>query len=73
MARKSEYPSGEIVWVEYYSGAGVLLYGVTSKPARDMYYLYEHTGNGCVKVGKDKDAGALVKRFGVLEKMRGAC
>ena len=63
------YPKGEVLWVEYYNSRGELLFGVTSKAARDFYYLYENVGGKMVKRGRDKDPSVLAERFDVKQKM----
>lgn len=46
-------PKGEIIWEQFYSG-GKLMYVVTSKPARDTYYLYRNESGVLRKIGKAK-------------------
>ena len=65
-----KYPTGEIVWTGYYNSSGKLLYIITSKAARDYYYLYENLDGTLKKLGREKDPSALVKRYGVLDRMR---
>lgn len=48
------YPKGEIVWVGHYDKAGNLRYIITSKPARDYYFIYELKDGKFVKLGKNK-------------------
>lgn len=55
-------PKGEIVWVSHYSEDHELRYIITSKPLRDMYYLYEVNGNEIKIVAKDRNPLNL-KRF----------
>ena len=35
-----KYPKNETVWMTYYDSAGTLQFFMTSKAARDYYYLY---------------------------------
>lgn len=46
------FPKGETVWERIYSSSHELRYIVTSKPARDFYFLYELTPAGFKKLGK---------------------
>lgn len=65
-------PKGEIVWVGYYNKDGECLFILTSKPARDFYFLYEVSQDGSVKkLGKAKTPPELEKKFDVYSKMRG--
>ncbi len=64
------YPKGEIVWAGYYNRAGDLLYIITSKEARDQYYLYECNGDTFQRIGRAKSPPELVERFHIYEKMR---
>lgn len=64
-------PKGEIVWVSYYNTDGEPVYVLTSKPARDYYFLYEVLPDGKLnKLGKAKTPPELEKKFGVYERMR---
>lgn len=63
-------PKGERVWTGYYNRKGELLFVITSKEARDWYFLYEREGEGFKKLGKAKSPPELEKKFHVKEKMR---
>lgn len=67
---KINFPRGERVWAGYYNGHGELLFIVTSKEARDMYFLYELTEGNFKKLGKAKEPPELIKKFRVEELMR---
>ena len=67
---KVKYPPGEIVWAGYYNKKGELLFIVTSKAAREWYYLYEYIDGSFKKSGREKEPSILVKRYEVSEKMR---
>lgn len=58
-------PKGEIVWTGYYDRDGNLRYVITSKEARDCYFLYEAKGDALAKLGKAKEPTELVKKYGV--------
>lgn len=66
---KNEFGAGETCWVRYYTAEKEPIFAVTSKAARDAYYLYEYKDGTAVKIGKDKDAGELVRKHGVQNKM----
>ena len=61
-----KYPSGEIIWTGYYDAKGEIRFIVTSKTARDWYYLYEAKDGEFWKLGRDKDPSVLVKKYNVL-------
>ena len=64
-------PKGEIAWVGYYNTNGEPVCILTSKPARDYYFLYEVLPDGRLnKLGKAKTPPELEKKFGVYERMR---
>ena len=67
--REPKLPKGEIVWVEYKNASGKTLFILTSKEARDVYYLYELRGDSYVKLGKAKEPPELEKKFRVRELM----
>lgn len=58
-----KHPKGEIVWVSYYDNDHNLKYIVTSKPARDYYFLYELKGGKFVKLGKHRNPIALEDKY----------
>lgn len=58
------YPKGERVWLLARDAAGATLYIITSKPSRDMYYLYTPTPDGgWRRWDKDPSAGKLADKF----------
>lgn len=64
-------PRGERCWAGYYNAAGKALFAITSKEARDAYFLYDLRGDAPQKVGKAKEPPELIKRFHVHEIMQG--
>lgn len=56
-------PRGEIVWVSHYDRTNNLRYIITSKPARDYYFLYELKDGRLVKLGKNKSPRALEDKY----------
>lgn len=65
-------PKGEIAWVGYYNADGEPVCILTSKPARDYYFLYEVLQDGRLnKLGKAKTPPELEKKFNVYGRMRG--
>lgn len=71
-----KYPKGEHVWVGYYSRDGDLLFILTSKEARDWYYLYELKDGAFHKLGKAREPPELEQKFGVYDAVcaaTGAC
>lgn len=63
-------PRGEHAWTGYYDRAGRLLFVITSKEARDFYFLYRVEGETYTKLGKSKNPLELVEKHGVLEAIR---
>lgn len=64
-------PKGEIAWVGYYHTDGEPVCILTSKPARDYYFLYEVLPDGKLnKLGTAKTPPELEKKFGIYERMR---
>lgn len=61
-----KYPKGEIAWTGYYDRDGNLRFVITSKEARDCYFLYEAKGDELTKLGKAKEPPELIKKFGVM-------
>lgn len=68
---KIEYPKGETVWVSYYSGHGGhdLRYIITSKAARDYYFLYEYTDGMFKKLGRAKSPTILEDKFEIRKNL----
>lgn len=60
---RHKYPRGEIVWISHYDKDNNLRYITTSKPTRDLYFLYELTDDGFVKLGKDKNPTVLEEKY----------
>ena len=59
-----KYPKGETVWVTYHRPDGFPTFFVTSKPARDYYYLYEVSPEGIVKkLGKARTPVELEEKY----------
>ena len=64
-------PKGEIVWVRYCNTGGEPVCIITSKPARDFYFLYDVKPDGSLqKVGKARSPTELEDKFDVRSKMR---
>ena len=67
-----QYPKGETVWVGYYNKSGECIFILTSKPARDFYFLYEVNSDGSIKkLGKAKEPPELERKFNVHGRMSG--
>ena len=66
-----KYPVNETVWAGYYNRSGDLRYIITSKSARDWYFLYEVVDGAFKKIGKEKEPPMLVKKHGVMEGLNG--
>lgn len=58
-----KFPKGEIVWTGHYDQNGVLRYIITSKSARDTYFLYEAADGKFIRLGKDKNPQVLEKKY----------
>lgn len=65
--QKYNYPKGEIVWVTYLNCDGRPRFIITSRPARDFYYLYEADNGTFQKLGKSKSPLELEQKFQVKE------
>jgi len=50
-----KYPKDEIIWVTKLNEEGIIEYIITSKQARDMYFLYAFDGTKFIKKGKNKN------------------
>ena len=68
--KEPKLPKGEIVWVDYKDYLGRTLFILTSKEARDMYFLYELKDGVYVKLGKAKEPPELENKFNVRERMK---
>jgi len=65
-----KYPSGETVWVRYIDKNGETICIITSKEARDWYYLYDLEDGKFVRRGKAKEPPELVEKFNVMDRVR---
>lgn len=63
-------PKGERVWVNYYSGGHELMFIMTSKEARDFYFLYELVDGKFKKLGKARSPNELEEKFEVDKRLR---
>lgn len=63
------YPKGERVWVGYYNRNHELLFIMTSKEARDYYFLYEVVDGKFKKLNRAKSPKELEKKFEVSKRM----
>lgn len=61
------YLRGETVWTGYYNRKRELLFVVTSKPARDYYYLYGVENGELKKLGRAKTPTELETKYHVNE------
>ena len=59
-------PSSDIVWVTRYDSKGSPMYSITSKAARDTYYLYKIENGKSVKVGQGKSPPELLAKHGLV-------
>lgn len=58
------YPKGETVWVTYHRPDGSPSFFITSKPARDCYYLYGVSPDGTLsKLGRAKTPVELEEKY----------
>jgi len=67
-----KYPAGEITWVRYLNKSGDTICIITSKPARDCYFLYDLVDGKFVKRGKAKEPPELTEKFNVYKRMKTA-
>lgn len=64
------YPKNEIVWVNYVNVNGEVSFILTSKQARDFYYLYEVLEDGkTYRLGRAKEPPELESKFNVFERL----
>ena len=63
--------NGERVWTAYLDKKGQIRYIVTSKMARDYYYLYECAENGLNKLGRAQSPKELEERYNVEKTIQG--
>lgn len=67
---KIKVPKGEEEWVRYNNTKGEVVCLLTSKPARDFYFLYEvRPDGGLTKLGKARTPTALEEKFDVVSRM----
>ena len=64
-----KYPRGEDVCVTCYDKDSNPLFLITEKTLQELYFIYEFTGDGLVKLGKGKSPSELEKKFNVRERM----
>ena len=65
-------PKGERLWVSYFNGRGELAFILTSKEARDFYFLYEVSeGHTLKKLGKSRSPTELERKFSVNDRLSG--
>lgn len=69
---ETKYPANEIAWVRYANSKGETICIITSKEARDWYYLYDLVDGKFVKRGRAKEPPELVEKFNVRERMKTA-
>lgn len=62
MEDQIKIPKGEIVWERIYFG-GKLCYVITSKSARDYYYIYRNESGCLKKLGKAKTPTELHEKY----------
>ena len=65
-----KYPANETVWARYANRNGDTICIITSKEARDWYYLYDLEDGKFVKRGKAKEPTELVEKFNVMDRMK---
>ena len=70
MTKEPKLPRGETVWVDYRNENGKTMFILTSKEARDCYFLYELKGDSYIKLGKAKEPPELERKFKVRERIR---
>lgn len=63
-------PRGERAWVSYFDAEHNLKFILTSKDARDCYFLYKVSNNGLEKLGKAATPDVLEKKFGVENELK---
>lgn len=64
-----KYPKGECGCVRYVNISGQLMFVLTTKNNTDLYFLYEVTENGLVKLGKGKNPSELEEKFDIRNKL----
>lgn len=70
-ADKIKTPKNEVRWVTYCNEAGDPRFLITSKPTRDIYFLYEVQNDGSLKrLSRSTSPGELEEEFNVRERFR---
>lgn len=67
--RAQKYPKGEFVWVQYYNKNGECVGIMTTKLARDCYYLYGVENGEFVKLGKSASPLELETKYKMCQRM----
>lgn len=64
-----KYPRNETAWTVYQNTDGTPAYLITSRPMRDIYYLYEvHEDGSLTKLGKANSPAVLEQKYVWLDK-----
>lgn len=66
---KFKCPKNEIRWTTYNNVNHDIIFIMTSKASRDIYYLYEFVDNEFKKVGKGKTPLELEEKFNVIARL----
>ena len=64
-----KYPKGEDVCVTCCERGGKPKFLITHKPLVGIYFIYEFTGDGLVKLGKGQSPSELEKKFDVKRRI----
>ncbi len=62
-------PKGERAWVGYYTQKHELKFVITSKEARDFYFLYEFVDGKLKRLGKARSPKELEEKFDVEKRI----
>ena len=60
-------PKNEPVWERLLDRAGRLRFFITSRPARDVYFLYKAGPEGFIKLGRARTPPELKEKYRVQE------
>ena len=63
----AKIPKDERVWVTYKNKRGEVRYLITSKQARDVYFLYEQIDGDLKRLWKSPSPEALLEKFEVMK------
>ena len=63
MASQKNIPKGDIIWVTWYNNNDDIIYVITSKQIRDVYFLYEIKDGDAIKIGKNASPIVLEDTF----------